>query len=122
MVSCKQSNLLVDRNNSIPFFLLYRRQPFLPPFCLEKQAIKDSKEYDEIICFLESKDSEQRNCPRDVLESKDVKDAKRAYRQKCEGFITDAVMGRIKQRIQRGVGAGGDVAPPASARGYGGAL
>ena len=24
-----------------------------------------------------------------MLESKDVKDAKRAYRQKCEGFITD---------------------------------
>ena len=49
----------------------------------------DVKEYDEIVRFLESKDSEQRNWPRDVLESKDVKDAKRAYRQKCEGFITE---------------------------------
>ena len=35
----KQSNLLVNCNNSIPFFLLYRRQPFLTPFCFEKQAI-----------------------------------------------------------------------------------
>ena len=49
----------------------------------------DVKEYDEIVRFLESKDSEQRNWPRDVLESKDGKDAKRAYRQKCEGFITE---------------------------------
>ena len=49
----------------------------------------DVKEYDEIVCFLASKHSERRNWPRDVLESKDVKDAKRAYRQKCEGFITD---------------------------------
>ena len=46
----------------------------------------DVKEYDEIVRFLESKDSEQRNWPRDVLESNDGKDAKRAYRQKCEGF------------------------------------
>ena len=38
----------------------------------------DVKEYDEIVRFLESKDSEQRNWPRDVLESKDVKDANRA--------------------------------------------
>ena len=42
-----------------------------------------------LVRFLESKDSEQRNWPRDVLESKDVKDAKRAYRQKCECFITE---------------------------------
>ena len=37
--AAKQSNLLVNCNNSIPFFLLYRRPPFLTPFCLEKQAI-----------------------------------------------------------------------------------
>ena len=49
----------------------------------------DVKEYDEIVRFLESKDSEQRNWPRDVLESKDIKDAKGAYRLKCEGFITE---------------------------------
>ena len=30
--------------------------------------------------------------------------------------------GRIKQTIQKGVGAGGGNTPPASARGYGGAL
>ena len=48
---------------------------------------------------LESKDSEQRNWPRDVLESKDGKDAKRAYRQKCEGFITeDGLLFKTKRR------------------------
>ena len=59
----------------------------------------DVKEYDEIVRFLESKDSEQRNWPRDVLESKDGKDAKRAYRQKCEGFITeDGLLFKTKRR------------------------
>ena len=59
----------------------------------------DVKEYDEIVRFLESKDSEQRNWPRDVLESKDVKDAKRADRQKCEGFITqDGLLFKTKRR------------------------
>ena len=56
----------------------------------------DVKEYDEIVRFLESKYSEQRNWPRDVLESKD---AKRAYRQKCEGFITeDGLLFKTKRR------------------------
>ena len=42
---------------------------------------------------------EQRNWPRDVLESKDGKDAKRAYRQKCEGFITeDGLLFKTKRR------------------------
>eukprot|EP00731_Ephydatia_muelleri_P003495 Em0001g3495a len=59
----------------------------------------DVKEYDDIVRFLESKDSEQRNWPRDVLESKDGKDAKRAYRQKCEGFITeDGLLFKTKRR------------------------
>ena len=57
------------------------------------------KEYDEIVRFLENKDSEQRNWPRDALESKDGKDAKRAYRQKCEGFITeDGLLFKTKWR------------------------
>ena len=56
----------------------------------------DVKEYDEIVRFLESKDSEQRNWPRDVLESND---AKMAYRQKCEGFITeDGLLFKTKRR------------------------
>ncbi|KAL5502550.1 hypothetical protein EMCRGX_G009346 [Ephydatia muelleri] len=43
--------------------------------------------------------SEQRNWPRDVLESKDGKNAKRAYRQKCEGFITeDDLLFKSKRR------------------------
>ena len=34
-----------------------------------------------------------------MLESKDVKDAKRAYRQKCEGFITeDGLLFKTKRR------------------------
>jgi hypothetical protein len=34
-----------------------------------------------------------------VLESKDYKDAKRAYRQKCEGFITeDGLLFKTKRR------------------------
>ena len=62
----------------------------------------DVKEYDEIVRFLESKDSEQRNWPRDVLESKDGKDAKRAYRQKCEGFITeDGLLFKTKKAEER---------------------
>ena len=64
----------------------------------------DEKEYDKIVHFLESKDSEQRNWPRDVLESKDVKDAKRAYRQKClsEGFITeDGLLFKTKKAEER---------------------
>ena len=59
----------------------------------------DVKEYDEIVRFFESKDSEQRNWPRDVLESKDGKDAKRAYREKCEGLIPeDGLLFKTKRR------------------------
>jgi hypothetical protein len=63
----------------------------------------DVKEYDEIVRFLESKDSEQRNWPRDVLESKDGKDAKRAYRQKCEGFITEDGLLFMTKRRKKGL-------------------
>ena len=47
----------------------------------------ETEEYNDtcIVRFLESKGDKQRSGPRGVEESKD-KEAKRAYRQKCESF------------------------------------
>ena len=62
------------------------------------------KEYNDIVRFLESKDSKQRIWPRDVVESKDGKDAKRAYRQKCEGFVTeDGLLFKTTKRRKKGL-------------------
>ena len=61
------------------------------------------KEYNDIVRFLESKDSKQRIWPRDVVESKDGKDAKRAYRQKCEDFVTEDGLLFITKRRKKGL-------------------
>ena len=60
------------------------------------------KKYNDIVGFLESKDSKQRIWPRNVVGSKDGKDAKRAYRQKCEGVVNeDGLLFKKKKRRNR---------------------
>ncbi|KAL5516584.1 hypothetical protein EMCRGX_G001959 [Ephydatia muelleri] len=74
-----------DSSQFSPFFIMYNRTP-----CI---AINH-----EFSCKTTTNvtDSEQRNWPRDVLESKDGKDAKRAYR---EGFTTeDGLLFKTKRR------------------------
>ena len=58
----------------------------------------ETEEYNDIVRFLESNGDKQRSWPRGVEESKD-KEAKRAYRQKCESFATyDGLLFKLKRR------------------------
>ncbi|KAL5518237.1 hypothetical protein EMCRGX_G003935 [Ephydatia muelleri] len=65
----------------------------------------ETEEYNDIVRFLESKSDKQRSWPRGVEESKD-KEAKRAYRQKCESFATyDGLLFKLKRRKKPETGA-----------------
>ena len=62
----------------------------------------DGREYN---AFLESKDDKHRTWPRRVEESKD-KEAKRAYRKKCEDFAThDGLLFKTNRRMKHETGA-----------------
>ncbi|KAL5497499.1 hypothetical protein EMCRGX_G013975 [Ephydatia muelleri] len=65
----------------------------------------ETEEYNDIVRFLESKSDKQRSWPRGVEESKD-KEAKRAYRQKCESFATyDGLLFKLRRRKKPETGA-----------------
>ena len=64
----------------------------------------ETEEYNDIVRFLESKGDKQRSWPRGVEESKD-KEAKRAYRQKCESIGGIASLFKLKRRKKPETGA-----------------
>ena len=69
-------------------------------------ALMETEDYNDILRFLESKSDKQRSWPRGVEESKD-KEAKRAYRQKCESFFAtyDGLLFKLKRRKKPETGA-----------------
>eukprot|EP00731_Ephydatia_muelleri_P015054 Em0008g774a len=64
----------------------------------------ETEEYNDIVRFLESKGDKQRSWPRGVEESKD-KEAKTAYRQKCESIGGIAFLFKLKRRKKPETGA-----------------